>query len=527
MLLPALLAIGRANLDLTGTWKQSSNQTGASAPLPLLTPGFIECVDRGVSDLSCTTSWTDSAGATIIVAGNRWSTADGGATTTSRVWAPNVYIGLQWAVGAAAPAAHNRRGADFINVTVIRDMVSAQRKFPATVQIDIIALDANRVAFTWSCALPHLDLRVEYTKQPASFSIDAPSTTIAALIARQTRPQPPAVTTIAPPPSPRWSSTSDPLHDKRTSYEVTLCTSSTADLLSDACFQRNAFAIALQGLLNRPDETKTSEVPPPLYLIYPPTWAYSYTPTVRDFFRDSHNITFASLGSTNLATAPFASTTFGRSLHSLGPLAALVKSRVKGYVKWDTTTRESLVVAFTAAGVEDAMVVPSGGEMEAFARDVLGLPLLVDLSTRFRGETPAAIYTYARKQWWSSCSRAYIMWMGGTCGSAAAPSMEPGIADWGVSQRAFFLDTNTTVNTAADSEYNVGSALVEALDPTHTASPPPMVMGWHSYCKDEEHTFTTLASKWGARVHGLNSSPNLSYANRIKLPKGYVCESYI
>ena len=34
-----------------------------------------------------------------------------------------------------------------------------------------------------------------------------------------------------------------------------------------------------------------------------------------------------------------------------------------------------------------------------------------------------------------------------------------------------------------------------------------LVMGWHAYCKDFEHTFTSLASNHGARVHGLNTNP--------------------
>ena len=53
--------------------------------------------------------------------------------------------------------------------------------------------------------------------------------------------------------------------------------------------------------------------------------------------------------------------------------------------------------------------------------------------------------------------------------------------------------------------------------------PEPLVMGWHSYCKpqDEEHTFTTLASKAGGRVHGLNTNPNLSFSNKVRLPPGH------
>jgi hypothetical protein len=46
-------------------------------------------------------------------------------------------------------------------------------------------------------------------------------------------------------------------------------------------------------------------------------------------------------------------------------------------------------------------------------------------------------------------------------------------------------------------------------------------MGWHSYCKDFEHTFVTLTSRHGARVHGLNTNPNLSFMSQLPLPKDY------
>ena len=54
------------------------------------------------------------------------------------------------------------------------------------------------------------------------------------------------------------------------------------------------------------------------------------------------------------------------------------------------------------------------------------------------------------------------------------------------------------------------------------AGTPPLLVGWHSYCGDFEHTMTTLVSKHGGRVHGLDTNPNLSFMSQLKLPEGYV-----
>jgi hypothetical protein len=69
-------------------------------------------------------------------------------------------------------------------------------------------------------------------------------------------------------------------------------------------------------------------------------------------------------------------------------------------------------------------------------------------------------------------------------------------------------------------EYAVSDDLVGSM------GPKPLLMGWHSYCKqDEEHTFVTLASKHGGRVHGLNTNPNLSFSNKVRLPADFKFEN--
>ena len=546
MLLAVALASTLAQgIALGGTWRIAGNQTGSSAPLPLLTPAALRCSDDGAAAVSCSVEWADDSGA-VLFAGSRWSVGVS-TQTTSRVWAPNVYLGLQWVIGANTTARIVKpRTSSNLVIDVTQSLAAVQRTLKTTIRMSFFSSSDDTIVVAWSCSLPHLDLRVEYTRQAAGGS-PAPrfsATTSRALTrAMRKRPQPRAsagADAAAPGAADVTEQAAPHAAPGAVTFELALCTSATADLLSDACFQRNAFAIALQGLLNRRDGARASSAtrltdddarrsdasaaPPALYLVYPATWPYGYTPAVRDFFASEHNVSFANLDSTNVTAAPLADTAFGRALApGGGALAALVKSRVKGYVKWDERTRESLVVAFTAAGVDDALVV-TNGETEEFARDVLGLPLLHDLSTSLRGETPAAIYAWAKTQWWHGASRDYITWMGGECGSGVAPAMQPAIADFGVATRSFFVDLNTTVPGAGDdaAEYTLAMALIGELDPTHSAAVPPTVLGWHSYCKDQEHTFTSVASKHGARVHGLNSSPNLSFSNRIALPAGYV-----
>jgi hypothetical protein len=49
-----------------------------------------------------------------------------------------------------------------------------------------------------------------------------------------------------------------------------------------------------------------------------------------------------------------------------------------------------------------------------------------------------------------------------------------------------------------------------------------MVMGWHSYKKDLEEEHVALTSRYGHRVEGLNSLPNLSFSSQIPTSPGFV-----
>ena len=265
----------------------------------------------------------------------------------------------------------------------------------------------------------------------------------------------------------------DEMHSINTAYVFSL---PDQWKLSNEDFQMNAMLIGLQGLVNRYNGAT-------LYLRYPETWAYSYTPAVQGYFASKHGYDFQTLNS------------------SVQAVKLLYKqANVKGYVIYDTTVRESLVVAYTAAGVHDALVVTNA---QVPLMKELGLNLLYNFTGQFQGQTPEQIYSWAKAKFWSLTSKTKIVWAGGIGGD----SMHPGIMDYGVSEKSFFTDLSTLPSDTK--EYNLASKLVSEMGNAF------YLLGWHSYNKDFEHTFTTLASKYGGRVHGLNTNPNLSFQSKV------------
>ena len=101
------------------------------------------------------------------------------------------------------------------------------------------------------------------------------------------------------------------------------------------------------------------------------------------------------------------------------------QANVKGYVIYDTTVRESLVVAYTAAGVHDALVVTNA---QVPLMKELRLELLYNFTGQFQGQTPEQLYSWAKAKFWSLSSKTKIVWGGGIGGD----SMHPGIVDYGV-----------------------------------------------------------------------------------------------
>ncbi len=240
-----------------------------------------------------------------------------------------------------------------------------------------------------------------------------------------------------------------------------------------------AMLVSLQGLANR-DEAR-------LYIIHPPEFQWEITEPLYDFYKRKHDISF-----TEIATAD----------EALGQF----KSAAKGYVVWDRTIGASLNVAFTIAGLEDAVVVSK--DLIPLAESH-GLKKIDDLRGRYTGHTDAEIYGDAIKRYWSRCNRDKIMLMGGHRGRV----MMPGMADWGVREKMFFHDLSADPNEA--DELALNRSLLEDLNLGS------IVFGWHPYGKDTEEQSTMLLSMYGLKMEGLHNLPNLSYNCQFEFTPGF------
>jgi hypothetical protein len=240
-----------------------------------------------------------------------------------------------------------------------------------------------------------------------------------------------------------------------------------------------AMMISLQGIANKKG--------PLVYILYPENWPFTYVWSVYDFYRDRRYYTFTELRSPEEALK-------------------VLQKHVKGYVVWDKNVRTSLIVAFTVAGLEDAVVV---SEDQIPLVEQAGLRRVEDFRGRFTGQSDAQIYQWAYDRYWTRCSREFIVWLGGEHGSV----MKPAVADWGIRQQVFFNDLSC--RTSDTLEYALASKLLAEMKPMS------MVMGWHSYGKDLEREFVTLTSHYGHRVEGLHTLPNLSFSAQIPVTPGY------
>jgi len=243
--------------------------------------------------------------------------------------------------------------------------------------------------------------------------------------------------------------------------------------------QRQALLISLQGLVNRDG--------PNLYLNYPETWQFNYSGPLREWYTNERGYAFTILENEKEALEQF-------------------REKVKGYVVWDKNVRTSLIVAFTVAGLEDAIVVTE--EQIPWVRS-LGLEPVVDFRDMFTGMGDAAIYRWAKDRYWEDSSRKFLIWMGGHAGKV----MKPGVADWGISKGAFFQDLST--DPKDKEEYELASELLADMDSE------ALIMGWHSYAKDRESHHVSLTSSFGLPVLGLHSNPNISFENQIGFSEGF------
>lgn len=237
--------------------------------------------------------------------------------------------------------------------------------------------------------------------------------------------------------------------------------------------------ISLQGLANR--------AAPQLYVIHPRNYQWEITEPLYEFYARKHGVRF-----TEIKTADAALTQF--------------KSAAKGYVVWDKTVGPSLNVAFTIAGLEDAVVVSA--ELIPLVEQH-GLKQIDDLRGRYTGQTDAQIYKDAYRRYWARCNKDAVMMMGGHRGAV----MMPGMADWGVREKMFFHDL------AANPE--LPEELAQEKKQLSELNPGATVFGWHPYGKDTEEQHTTLLSTYGLKMEGLHNLPNLSFNCQFGFTPGF------
>jgi hypothetical protein len=246
----------------------------------------------------------------------------------------------------------------------------------------------------------------------------------------------------------------------------------------------NALMISLQGVVNKRG--------PLLYLLYPDNWPFTYVQSVYEFYQRKRYYSF-------------------RELKTPAEAVMALRSHLKGYVVWDPSVRTSLVVAFTVAGLEDAIVITP--ELLPLAQ-AAGLNVVEDFRGTFAGMNDAQIYRWAYRHYWDRCSREFIVWLGGEAGKV----MKPAVADWGMHQRVFFNDLSSRPSDSA--EYALANQLLAEMKPMS------MVMGWHSYAKDLEEEHVKLTSTYGHRVEGLNTLPNLSFSAQVPISPGFTFKNH-
>jgi hypothetical protein len=237
--------------------------------------------------------------------------------------------------------------------------------------------------------------------------------------------------------------------------------------------------LSLQGLANR--------TAPQLYIIHPPEFQWEITEPLFEFYQRKHHVAFS-----EIKTADEALRKFVRA--------------AKGYVVWDPQVPATMNVAFTIAGLEDALVVTAE---QISTAEKHGLKKIDDLRGRYDGQTDAQIYGDAAERYWARCNRDAFMLMGGHAGRVRQPAM----SDWGVREKMFFNDLSG--NPKHTEELALAQKLLSELNNGAT------IFGWHSYAKDTEEQWTTLLSSYGLKMEGLHNLPNLSFNCQFTFTPGF------
>jgi hypothetical protein len=237
--------------------------------------------------------------------------------------------------------------------------------------------------------------------------------------------------------------------------------------------------LSLQGLANR--------TAPQFYIIHPKDFQWEITEPLFEFYQRKHGVQFTELKTAEEALARFSGS-------------------AKGYVVWEPAVPASLNVAFTIAGLDDALVVTAA---QVPLVEKHGLKKIDDLTGRYTGRTDAQIYADAIDRYWARCTHDAVMLQGGHRGAVRQPAM----ADWGIRQKMFFHDLSA--NPQHPEELALEKRLLSEL------KPGSIVFGWHAYGKDTEEQHTTLLSSYGLKMEGLHNLPNLSFNCQFGFTPGF------
>ncbi|MGB2958455.1 MAG: GxGYxYP domain-containing protein [Bacteroidota bacterium] len=245
-----------------------------------------------------------------------------------------------------------------------------------------------------------------------------------------------------------------------------------------------ALMLGLQGVVNRDG--------PRIYLVYPDDYEHPNVKAVLEYYRARHNVKTSMMESPEDALREFS--------HYL-----------EGYVVWDPEVVPSLMVSFTVAGLEDALIVT-----EAYIplAEKFGLKPVADFRNIFRGKSDAEIFQWAYDEYWDRCSRDYLVYLGEWCKLDGKPGMVPGIADFGVVHRTFFSDLSAS--PADPEEYRLADRIMSEMN-TYA-----YVFGWHSYCKDQEAEHLTMVSRNSLVIaEGVATLPNMSFHGNMPATPGF------
>jgi len=269
---------------------------------------------------------------------------------------------------------------------------------------------------------------------------------------------------------------------KREGYRDAFYMEMSDDWGIDEDLPEQAALITLQGVVNREG--------PMLYFVYGPQWDFRFTDEIKDYYAAKKQFSFKQLKTFRAALKAF-------------------EGKVHNYVVWDKAERTSLIVSFTLAGLEDAIVV---SEEFIPLMEEFGLKQVADFRRKFTGMSDVEIYQWAYDEYWDRCSKDAIVWMGGDHGQR----MRPGVADWGMRLKCFFTDLSTK---ADDPKWAAEYALADKL--FSEMNPMGMCFGWHSYGKDKERDHVKLASSHVIRISGLHTLPNTSFNTQVPLSPGF------